>query len=46
MAKLRILIAEDNPVNQEGGGGGLPVAKKLGYVAEVVENGRLVLEAM
>jgi signal transduction histidine kinase/HPt (histidine-containing phosphotransfer) domain-containing protein len=40
---LRLLLADDNPINQKVG---LSVLQKLGYRAEVVNNGKEVLKAM
>jgi signal transduction histidine kinase/ActR/RegA family two-component response regulator len=42
-AHLRLLIAEDNPVNQRVAA---RMLQRLGYDADVVENGRLALEAV
>jgi two-component system sensor histidine kinase/response regulator len=39
----RLLVAEDNPINQEVI---VEVLKEMGYDADVVENGRLALEAL
>ena len=40
---LRLLLAEDNPVNQKLA---LRLLERMGYAAEVAANGRLVLEAL
>jgi signal transduction histidine kinase/CheY-like chemotaxis protein len=42
-ANLRLLIAEDNPVNQRVAS---RMLQRLGYAADVVENGRLAVEAV
>jgi len=43
VAPRRLLVAEDNPINQEVI---IEVLRELGYEADVVENGRLALEAL
>ncbi len=40
---LRILLADDNPINQKVG---LSVLHKLGYRAEIAHNGRQVIQAL
>ena len=43
VADLRLLVAEDNAVNRQLA---LALLRRLGYVADVVENGREVLDAL